>query len=179
MTPVVVYRPKETRLYVYSLEGRPLSVRGVRGELLMQVHGSDRVHRFPLRYAAAEAARGEVDYLLSPVDVSRIEDGRMTVTALLDELPHREEPQARFTQTFALSRPPTDIAVSSVTAADREEIARQRVCPVMGSELGSHGEPIKLTIGEQSLYICCRGCLARVEEDPQAYLAKALSPQGS
>ena len=172
----MVYRPKETRLYLYDRMGRPVSARDVRGELVMQLRGDDRFHRFPLRFTTAEATRGEGEYLVSPVDVSRIEDGGMTVTVVLANLPLRGEPQARFTQTFALTRPVADVTATAATAADQAAIARQRVCPVMGSVLGSHGDPVKLTLGEHSLFICCRGCIARVEEDPQAYLAKARSP---
>ena len=42
----------------------------------------------------------------------------------------------------------------------REEVraAVQGICPVSGLELGAHGAPMKVKIGEQELFICCEAC---------------------
>jgi YHS domain-containing protein len=56
--------------------------------------------------------------------------------------------------------------------SDQSGIARQRVCPVTGAELGSMGEPVKVVVGGQPLYLCCKGCLDKVRSDPEAYLRR-------
>ncbi len=38
-------------------------------------------------------------------------------------------------------------------------MAVQEICPVSGQQLGAHGKPIKVKIGEEQLFLCCRGCL--------------------
>ncbi len=44
-------------------------------------------------------------------------------------------------------------------------------CPVTGEELGSMGEPVAVTVGGRSVYVCCRGCAKRAEADPAKTLA--------
>jgi hypothetical protein len=37
------------------------------------------------------------------------------------------------------------------------------------------GDPIKVLMGDKcSLYLCCKNCLVKVEDDPENYLAKAV-----
>lgn len=53
------------------------------------------------------------------------------------------------------------------------EHAEQRVCPVTGAELSDVEAPVKVVIGGQPLYLCCKDCLAEVQRAPEAYLRKA------
>lgn len=48
----------------------------------------------------------------------------------------------------------------------------QRMCPVMDEELGAHGAPIPVTVRGQTIYVCCKGCIRDVQDDPDRYLAK-------
>lgn len=43
----------------------------------------------------------------------------------------------------------------------------QRICPVSGLQLGDHGPPVKVIVGEQEeeIFLCCKACLSR-EIDP-------------
>ena len=34
----------------------------------------------------------------------------------------------------------------------------QGICPVSGQKLGSHGDPVAVKIGEQTMFLCCTGC---------------------
>lgn len=178
-----VYTPKETRIYIYSPSMQRMEVRGVKGGIAMQVRGNPQLFRYPVK----EAADGPgMSYLSVPVDVSRIRDGDMLVTYDLSNLPFREEPKAQFSQVFALTRapgavpgpqtaPPNSpeaVRVVALTDADRPLIARQRTCPVLGSALGGHGDPIKLLVHDQPLFVCCQGCVNKVKENPHLYLAK-------
>lgn len=47
---------------------------------------------------------------------------------------------------------------STLTEADQLQIAVQKICPVIGAELGSMGDPIKVKIGEQVAFLCCKAC---------------------
>lgn len=182
----IVYQPHETRLYLYNSAKAPLSLQGATGEIVMHVRGNPQWFRFPLHHVPASAATGGVDYLIAPADVSRIRDGDMQVAFHLANLPASQETVATFVQRFALSRSAVNV-VSTVPATvtqvalqetDRAAIARQRVCPVMSTALGEHGEPIKLWVGDQPVYVCCAGCVEKVRQQPEHYLAKAAELRG-
>ena len=70
---------------------------------------------------------------------------------------------------YAAGRP--KILISSATAADAALIAQQKVCPVMDEPLGGMGQPIKVLIGEHPIYLCCKGCIKKVQAEPAKYLA--------
>jgi hypothetical protein len=172
----VVYQPKETRIYLYDHAHKHLSARGITGEALMQIRGNDKVYRFPAKYVAG-TNQGDHDYLAVFADLSGVRDGDMQVTMHLENLPATSERTAHFTQTFALAK--LNVSVAQLAEADRNWIARQQVCPVMGTKLGSHGMPVKMLVGDQPLYLCCKGCIRKVEADPQTYLAKVSNPRGN
>jgi len=167
----VVYRPNETRVYLHGADHRPRSMRGVQGHMLMQVRGNDKVFRHPLTNVTPQAGSAGQDYLAATADVSRIRDGDMTATFELADLPDAQQPRANFSQTFVLSKPP--VTVAPLDESDRPRIARQQVCPVTGGRLGSMGTPVKVLVGDQPLYLCCKGCVGKVAENPDRYLAKA------
>lgn len=48
----------------------------------------------------------------------------------------------------------------------------QRTCPVTGAALGSMGSPVPVTLNGQTVYVCCKACVAKVQRDPDAYLRK-------
>lgn len=59
------------------------------------------------------------------------------------------------------------LAVGQVTAdrareeqqRDQLRIAVQQICPVSGKKLGAMGEPVKAQVGEETVFLCCKGCL--------------------
>ena len=174
----VVYQRDETRVYLYDRSMRPASARGLRGEVVMQVRGNSNLYRYRLDYATVDPRSAEQDYLVARIDVSQVRDGDMQVTFDLAGLPARNEPAARFTQTFALTRtaPVVTVPVVTVAAVTRDDsaaIARQGNCVVMDTKLGDHGTPLKLTAGRQSLFVCCRGCVGKVKKNPSLYFRTA------
>ena len=44
---------------------------------------------------------------------------------------------------------------------DQLRIAVQQICPVSGQRLGEHGAPIKVKVGEETVFLCCQGCLQK------------------
>mgnify|MGYP003675840518 FL=1 len=76
---------------------------------------------------------------------------------------------------YAAGRP--QITVATSTAADAAAIAAQKVCPVMDEPLGGMGTPIKVTIGDKPIYLCCKGCIKKIQAEPAKYLAMVYGSQ--
>lgn len=73
------------------------------------------------------------------------------------------------------------ITISTSTAADAPLIARQATCPVMDASLGSMGQPVKVMVGDKAIFLCCKGCVKKIQADPARYLAAVYgdSEQGA
>lgn len=57
-------------------------------------------------------------------------------------------------------------AAQEISKHDQIKIAVQAVCPMTGQKLGSMGQPLKVKIGEEEIFLCCKGCL-KVKVDPK------------
>lgn len=75
---------------------------------------------------------------------------------------------------YTTARPRVEVV--ALTKEDAPLIAGQAKCPVMDETLGSMGQPIKLLVGGKPLFLCCKGCIKKVQADPEKYLAMILSP---
>jgi hypothetical protein len=62
--------------------------------------------------------------------------------------------------------------LAKLPAADRAAAEKQQVCPVSGEPVGSMGVPIKVTVKQQDVWICCGGCRGTLVAEPDTYLAK-------
>lgn len=49
----------------------------------------------------------------------------------------------------------------STSKMDQLRIAVQEICPVSGAELGSMGQPIKVNVGDEFAFLCCKECQSR------------------
>lgn len=45
--------------------------------------------------------------------------------------------------------------------SDELQIAAQKICPVSGDKLGSMGKPVKVKVGKEHVFVCCKECLAK------------------
>lgn len=64
-------------------------------------------------------------------------------------------------------------ALAKLSESDLKLALAQKTCPVGGEALGSMGTPIKVTVkDDQAIFVCCKGCIDTVKEDPEKYLAK-------
>jgi Cu(I)/Ag(I) efflux system membrane fusion protein len=70
--------------------------------------------------------------------------------------------------------PPPATPQPSTGSSDQDLIARQKVCPVTGEDLGSMGGPVKVEVAGRVVFICCEGCEAALRKDPQKYLSRLL-----
>jgi len=175
----IVYLPQEIRVYLYGPAEQPETAKDVNGEIAMLARGNDRVSRVPLHYVVPPPGSQQQDYLAAAVNLSRVKDGDVTATIRLANLPLPHRPEATFAQAVVLSKARPQVTLAPLGPGDQAGIARQQVCPVTGARLGSMGDPIKVLIGGQPLFLCCKGCFGKVQANPAAYLHKAgLASQG-
>jgi membrane fusion protein, copper/silver efflux system len=59
---------------------------------------------------------------------------------------------------------------------DKALIEFQKVCPVTGQTLGSMGEPLKVAIKGETIFVCCAACESPLLENAEKYLAKLAPP---
>jgi len=62
---------------------------------------------------------------------------------------------------------------AKATRADASAVAVQKLCPVMDESLTSMGGAWKVYAKGRPVYVCCKGCIKKVEQNPDFYLAKA------
>jgi Cu(I)/Ag(I) efflux system membrane fusion protein len=55
---------------------------------------------------------------------------------------------------------------------DRRLAESQNSCPVLGTQLGSMGPPVKVMLEGQPVFLCCSGCKQKALDHPQETLAK-------
>ena len=48
-----------------------------------------------------------------------------------------------------------------ISQRDKLRAAVQKICPISGQKLGSMGPPIKVKVGKETVFLCCKGCLKR------------------
>jgi hypothetical protein len=73
------------------------------------------------------------------------------------------EPKA---ETAAATEEPT------LTAEEQALAAAQKVCPVTDEALDSMGGPIKVVLGDRTVFVCCEGCIDELKANQDKYLAK-------
>lgn len=61
---------------------------------------------------------------------------------------------------------------AKLSPEDRMLVDAQEWCVTSGERLGSMKAPIKLTVKDQPVFICCAGCRTRALADPDATLAQ-------
>jgi len=66
-------------------------------------------------------------------------------------------------------------ALAELSDEDRAAAEKQKDCPVAGKALGSMGKPIKVSVKDTDVWICCGGCKKKLTDDPDTYLAKLKS----
>ena len=62
--------------------------------------------------------------------------------------------------------------LGKLSEADRKLAELQKICPIEDEPLGGHGVPIKLTVKNKVVFICCKGCKEEVEKKPDETLKK-------
>jgi len=61
-------------------------------------------------------------------------------------------------------------SLAKLSPEDRAAAIAQRTCPVTGDLLGEMGTPIKVRVQGRDVFVCCQGCVKKLQKDPQKYL---------
>lgn len=62
--------------------------------------------------------------------------------------------------------------LASFSDEDRQSAMKQHFCPVSGEMLGTMGEPEKVEVDGQNVWICCEACKDKLLAAPEKYLTK-------
>lgn len=65
-----------------------------------------------------------------------------------------------------------EAALAQLPAEDRALALAQRYCAVTEERLGEMGPPLKITVKDQPVFLCCKGCKKKAEAEPDKTLAK-------
>jgi hypothetical protein len=64
--------------------------------------------------------------------------------------------------------------LEQLSPEDRKLAEAQKFCAVNDdNRLGSMGRPVKVMLKDKPVFLCCKGCKAEAEGEPEKYLAKA------
>ena len=63
-------------------------------------------------------------------------------------------------------------SLDKLSPEDRALAESQRLCPVTDEPLGSMGVPIKVTVNDQPVFLCCSSCIKTATKDPDKTLQK-------
>lgn len=63
-------------------------------------------------------------------------------------------------------------ALDELNSEDRKLAVAQKTCPVSDEPLGAMGKPLKITVKDQVIFLCCAGCEEKALADPEKTLAK-------
>ena len=55
----------------------------------------------------------------------------------------------------------TYVKAEALAHSEHMQMMAQGICPVTGEKLGSMGVPIKVQAGEETLFLCCKGCVGK------------------
>lgn len=147
------------RLFAYDQQGAPLDLRAARGIATLQIAGNPKRYRYDLFPELRKNKTAES--LSAVVDLSQIAGQQIDLAIQVVGVPQGEQR-------------PAEIAASLIVpASDKQQVAAaiqaQDVCPVSGQPLGSMGDPIAVSVGNETLYVCCSGCIDTVKEHPEKY----------
>lgn len=161
--------PEGIRVFAYDNQGNPLDADAARGVAVLQVPGDAKRYRYDLFPDVTQ--NGKADSLAVAVDLRKFAGTTVGIELQIVGLPGAPNEPLRAVAKVAVPRT-KEQRVAAV-------IAEQKVCPVSGEQLGSMGDPIAVTVGEQDLYVCCQGCVAAVKADPEKYLAMVIGGSNS
>jgi YHS domain-containing protein len=83
---------------------------------------------------------------------------------------------AQKTETKPAAKTATKATATKVTAKTAKAApVKFTACMVTGEKLGSMGEPIKVKYKDQEYPLCCEGCRATFNKNPEKYIKEAMA----
>jgi hypothetical protein len=165
----LVYMPVQTRIYLYDRKFRPISARDLHAKMTLQLPWEAAPRQVPFQFVPLPAGATEQDFVAAPFDVRPLQGKDISITFELSVLANT----ATLTPHYDHFNIRPYFAKASLTAADQDAIARQRICPVTGTPLGSRGQVVKLFVAEFPLYVSGEDCIAAVKAAPQRFVPQA------
>ncbi len=89
----------------------------------------------------------------------------------------KSESAKHFKQYYAPKQKEVRPGIFEASLADAGAIEAQYICPVMNKDLGSMGPPMKVNLDGKAVYVCCLGCVKKLQDSPKEYL-EVLASQG-
>lgn len=108
--------------------------------------------------------------LLAPISVGCKGAGNDTDAAYSVSQPYNAPPQAT---VYAATAQPAASATGTnryVNRLPEPNQTIQQVCPITGAKLGSMGSPVPVVVDGHTIYVCCAGCVEKLNQNPEKYL---------
>jgi hypothetical protein len=174
----VVFTKDGLNVFPRTHEDKPIDASRLSGTATFY-HPNSPKPWFERKLAASAASPGEVAISVGTrIDLTKVPATGAKVEFRVERLPEAAERTATFTVPFALPSN-REIVVAKATKADEKAIAALKVCPVSKEDLDSMGGPLKVSRGDKSIFICCKGCLKEIQANPDKFLgALAASSPG-
>jgi hypothetical protein len=165
----VVFAKDGLRVFPRSHEDQPVDASRLAGTATFYHPGSPKPW-FERKLAPTAAIPGKAPASIgSAIDLSKLPASGVKVEFKVEGLPEPAETTASFTMPFAVAQG-GEIVVTKATQADAKAVAALKTCPVSKEDLGSMGGPLKVTRGDKSTFICCKGCLKQIQANPDKFL---------
>ncbi len=148
------------QLFAYGHTGQSLELAAARGLATLKVDGSAKRFRYDL-FPEIGKNRSATSLAVA-VDLSQFAGKTVDVTLQLVGVPSAERSPVHLTVTSAVPMTKAQVVAAAMDV--------QKNCPVSGQPLGSMGKPIAMSIRGQTIYVCCEGCIAKVNANPEKYL---------
>jgi len=160
-----IIEPGGLRLFLTDRNGKSVNLSGARGLATLQLVGEAKRYRYDLFPEVGD--NNQAESMAVAVDLSRLAGRNVELTYQLVGVQGADRRPLQFSATASI--PMTES--QRVAAA----IAEQKVCPVSGLPLGGMGKPIPVIVGDQTVYVCCKGCIIALKSKPEKYLVSAAT----
>ena len=173
-----VFAKDGLKLYPRTHEDKPLDVSRLTGTATFY-HPNSPKPWFERKLAPTAASPGKVPSSIgADIDLSKVPAAGAKVAFKVEGLPEPAETTATFTMPFAVASS-GELIVTKATKADAKAVAALKTCPVSKEDLDSMGGPLKVSRGDKSTFICCKGCLKDIQANPDKFLgAQASAAKG-
>lgn len=172
-----VFTKAGMRLYAHGTDHKSIDVSRLAARATFYHPNTPEKPWFSRELKPTAASPGQAaDSLALAIDLSKAPEKGAKVAFRVTGLADPAEREASFTVplTFAGGG---ELVVTKATKADEKAVAALETCPVSKEDLGSMGGPLKVTRGDQSTFICCKGCLKQIQANPDKFLgARASAP---
>jgi hypothetical protein len=172
----VVFAKDGLKVFPRSHEDQPVDASRLTGTATFY-HPNSPKPWFERKLTATAAGPGKlVSSIGTAIDLSKVPSSGAKAEFKIEGLPEAAETAASFTVPVAMPSTREIVAVKA-TKADEKAVAALKSCPVSKEDLDSMGGPLKVTRGDKSTFICCKGCLKELQTNPDKYFgAQASAP---